>query len=389
MTLGGVAFRNVFRNKFRNILTIAGVAVAILGFVMLRTVLYAWTMGAEFAAKDRIGSRHKVTFVMTLPKKYVDDIQTNIKSVKAVTWANWVGAKIPGHEKEFFATLAVDHATYFEVYDEAVVTPEVKKAWMSERQCAVAGEKLAKKFEWKVGDKITLTSPIYQGDIPVTLCGTYVASRKSIDNSTLVIRWDYMNDLQPERRKDQVGWIVSRVDDPAHVADISAAIDKLFDDRDIQTLSMSERAMQMSFLGMLSAVLKAIDVVSIVILAIMMLILGNTIAMGVRERTNEYGVLRAIGFFPRHIVTFVLGEAATIGLGGGLLGLLLAYPLVEKGMGRFIEENLGAYFPYFRIADETAIAAPLLALGLALVAAAFPAYRASQLKVVDALRRLG
>jgi putative ABC transport system permease protein len=389
MTLGGVAVRNIGRNKARNLLTIAGVAVAILGFIMLRTILYAWTMAAEFAAKDRIGTRHKVTFVMTLPKKYVEDIKNNVKGVKAVTWANWTGAKLPGHETEFFAALAVDHASYFDVYDEAIVSAETRQAWLTDRQCAVAGVKLAKKFGWKVGDKITLNSPIYQGDFALHICGTYEAARKSIDNQTLLLRWDYVNELVPERRKDQVGWVVSRTDDPTRVADVSKAIDDIFDDRDIQTLSMSERAMQMGFLGMLSAVLKAIDVVSMVILVIMMLILGNTIAMGVRERTSEYGVLRAIGFFPRHVVTFVLGEAAAIGLIGGLVGLGLAYPLVQQGLGRFIEENLGAYFPYFRIATETAIAAPVLAICLALIAAVIPAYRASRLKVVDALRRVG
>jgi putative ABC transport system permease protein len=388
MNLGTVAVKNISRNKFRNVLTIAGVAVAILGFIMLRTILYAWTMGAEFAAKDRIGTRHKVTFVMTLPKKYAEEVK-QVAGVKGATWANWVGAKLPGREKDFFATLAVDHSSVFDVYDEMITSPEEKQSFIADRQGAIVGETLAKKFGWKVGDRIVLNSPIYAGagNFELHVSGTYRAARKSIDNSTLFMRWDYLNDLA--RRKDQIGWIVARVDDPAKTADISAAIDKRFDESDIQTLSMSERAMNMSFLGMFSAVLKAVDVVSMVILLIMMLILGNTIAMGVRERTNEYGVLRAIGFVSKHIVTFVIGESVVIGLVGGLIGLGLAYPLVEKGMGRFIEENLGSYFPYFRIAEDTAIAAPLIAIGLAAVAAAIPAYRASKLKVVDALRRVG
>src|SRR5262245_53754637 len=114
MNLATVALKNVARNKFRNILTIAGVAVAILGFLLLRTILHAWTVGADFAAKDRIGVRHKVTFVMSLPKKYAEEV-TQIQGVKAVTWANWTGAKLPSHEKEFFAALAVDHNTYLDV----------------------------------------------------------------------------------------------------------------------------------------------------------------------------------------------------------------------------------------------------------------------------------
>jgi putative ABC transport system permease protein len=125
-----------------------------------------------------------------------------------------------------------------------------------------------------------------------------------------------------------------------------------------------------------------------VVLLIMMLILGNTIAMGVRERTNEYGVLRAIGFQPKHIVIFILGEAVTVGLCAGVMGLALAYPLVELGMGRFLEENMGGFFPYFRIEKTTMVAAVVLAMGLSLAASLIPAYRASRLSVTDALRRI-
>lgn len=111
--------------------------------------------------------------------------------------------------------------------------------------------------------------------------------------------------------------------------------------------------------------------------------------MGVRERTHEYGVLRAIGFLPKHLTLFVLGEAATIGFGGGVLGLLLAYPVVERGLGRFLEENMGAFFPYFRIEPTTSAAALILAALLGLLAAAIPAYNASKLDVVSSLRRVG
>jgi putative ABC transport system permease protein len=142
-------------------------------------------------------------------------------------------------------------------------------------------------------------------------------------------------------------------------------------------------------LGMISAVLKAVDVVSIVILAIMMLILGNTIAMGVRERTHEYGMLRAIGFLPKHLVMFVVGEAATVGLLGGIVGLVISYPIVEQGLGRFLEENMGAFFPYFRIDSKTPPIALVLSILLGILASIIPAYRASQLDVAASLRKIG
>ena len=386
MTLTGLALRNLARNKFRVVLTAAGVAIAIVAFLLLRTVVWAWASGAEWAAKDRVVSRHKVTFVMTLPKRYVEDVR-NAQHIKAVTWANWFGGKDPKHDREFFAALAVDPATYFTVYDEMKVPPDQMETWKHDKQGAVVGDVLAKKMGWKVGDKIILQSGIYPGDWQMNVDAIYEATARSVDRSTLLFHWDYVNDSLPPERRDTVGWIVSRVDQPGHVADIGLALDKQFEDRDTPTLSQDERSFNASFLAMFSSILKAMDIMSAVILVIMMLILGNTIAMGVRERTSEYGVLRAIGFLPRHISLWIVGESLALGVLGGVWGLVLAWPIINLGFGRFVEENMGGFFPYFRL--ETANM--LLGLGLAALlgagASILPAWRASKVHVVDAIRR--
>ena len=388
MTLGSVAARNVLRNKARTVLTVLGVAIAILVFALLQTVLDAWTVAAEHAAKDRIGTRHKVTFIMPLPKRYVDDIRST-PGVKSATWMNWFGGKDPKNEKEFFGTMAVDPTSFLEVYDEIELPQDQAEKWREDRQGAVVGDVLAKKLGWKVGDRVTLSGTIFPGDWEFRIVGIYTAKRKSVDRSTFWFRWDYLNDSVPPRMQDQVGWVAARVDDPGRSAQISQEIDRKFEERDVQTLTMSERALSMSFMGMFSAVLKAMNVISIVILFIMTLILGNTIAMGVRERTHEYGTLRAIGFLPRHLAMFVLGEALTIGALGGAVGLAFAYPFINNVLGRFIEENMGGIFPYFRMAPATAVLAFILALAFAAAASALPAYRVTRLQVTDALRRIG
>jgi len=388
VTLVGLAWKNLARNRFRAILTIIGVAVAIVTFVLLRTVVYAWTSGADFAAKDRVVTRHKVTFVMALPKRYIDEVRA-LPHVKMATWANWFGGKDPKHDHEFFGAFAVDDKTYFQVYPEMSVPPGDMQTWRDDRKGAIVGDVLAKKMGWKVGDTVNLESGIY-GNNPwqFNIDGVYEATARSVDRSTFVFHWDYLNDTIGPEAKDQIGWMVARVDAPGAAADVGVAIDRDFDEKDIQTLSQDERAFNTSFLAGVSTVLKAIDLVSIAILLIMMLILGNTIAMGVRERTHEYGTLRAIGFLPVHIVGFILGEAILIAALGGVLGVLIAYPLVEQGLGRWLEENMGSFFPYFRVDPITAVVAVALAVGLGATAAAIPAYRASKLRVVDALRRV-
>lgn len=387
MTLIGLGARNALRNPFRTSLTVLGVAVAILAFVLLRTVITSWNIAAQVSAKDRIGTRHKLSFVIALPKRYVDTIR-EVNGVEAATWMSWFGGKDPKNPDQFFANMLVDPPTFLDVYDEVVLPEDQKRRWLEDRQGAIIGSSLARSLNLKVGDRYTLQGTIYPGDWVVNIDGIYTTSRKSLDQSSMFFHWNYLNESLPATRRDQVGWIVSRIDDPGRGADVSAAIDKIFDQFDQQTLTMSERNMNLSFMGMFSAIMKAINVVSIIILLILVMILANTVAMGVRERTSEYGALRALGFMPKHIRMFILGEAATLGIAAGVLGVGLAVPLVNGGMSRFIEENMGGMFPYFRIDNLTVVLALVLALVLGLASGAVPALQAGKLSVVNALRRV-
>ncbi len=388
MGLLRISARNLTRNWLRTILTVLGSSVALIAFVMLRTVLSSWEVGAEYAAKDRLGTRHKVSFIQPLPRKYIDDVR-GVPGVKQATWANWFGGKDPKLPDEFFATLAVDGPSFLPVMDELVLTEPEKATWLADKRGAIIGDVLAKKLNLKVGDKYTLTGSIYPGDWEFQIDGIYTAARKSLDRSQFIFHWSYLNDSIPEARRDKIGWVMTRVEDPSKSADISAAIDKIFDERDTQTVTMSERNMQLSFMAMFGAILTVLDIVSIIILLIMLMILGNTIAMGVRERTKEYAVLRAIGFLPSHIRIFVLGEATALGIVAGLVGIGIAYPFVNNVMGRAIEENMGSWFPYFRVEPGVAALAVVIAVVLSTTAALIPAIQAGRISVTDALRRIG
>ena len=387
MNIASIGMRNIWRNKTRTALTVLGGSVAVLAFILLRTVIWAWNVQIEYAAKDRLATRHKVSFILQMPKRYVEEIR-QVPGVTQATWANWFGARDPRHPDEFFATLAVDPESFLAVYNEASVKPEDKERWLQDRRGAMIGDVLARKLGLKVGDKITLQGTIYPGDWEFNIDGIYLATQKSLDRSQFLFHWDYINESLNDRRKNQVGWIVSRVSKPEQSPNITAAIDKIFDEKDVQTTTMSEQAMNNSFMAMFSAILKALDIVSIIILLIMMLILGNTIAMGVRERTREYGVLKALGFSSGHVRTFVIGEALTVGVLSGALGLLLSYPIVELGMGRFLEENFGSWFPYFRLSASTAVVAVVLSVAIGALSSIIPARQAARLPVIDALRRV-
>ncbi len=387
MTLFGLAARNAFRNRFRTGLTVLGVAIAIVAFVLLRTVTYAWSVAAQYAAKDRIATRHNLSFVLTLPMKYVDTIR-DVDGVQAATWMNWFGGKDPRNPDAFFANFLVDGETFLDVYDELVLPPEQKARWLEDRQGAIVGSSLAKQLGVKVGDKFTLRGTIYPGDWVVNIDGIYTASRKSFDQSSMIFHFKYVNEALQVSRQDQIGWVVARVNDAGRGAEVSRKIDRVFENHDSPTLTMSERQLNLSFMGMLSAVMKAVDIVSGIILLILLMILANTIAMGVRERTSEYGALRALGFTPAHIRFFIIGESTTMGLFAGFVGVGIAVPLVNGGVSRFIEENMGGMFPYFRIDPLTVVLALALAVTLGGLSGLIPAIQAGRVAVVDALRRV-
>ena len=169
---------------------------------------------------------------------------------------------------------------------------------------------------------------------------------------------------------------------------MARAIDRLFDLRDVQTATMSERGANSALMGGVSAVLGALDAASAIVLAIMTLILGNTLAMGVRERTNEYGVMLALGFSPARLRRLILAEALSVALCGGLLGLALAYPLVQEALGAVLEQNAGQFFPVVRIVPMTAFTAAALTVLLGVAAALLPARRIGRLSAADTLRRV-
>lgn len=392
MTLAGLAIKNIRRNPLRNILTVMGTAVAIVSFVLLQTTLAAWANAADYAAQDRLSTMHKVTFTMPLPKRYyeqLDGTRGSVEGIKAVTYSNWFGGKHPTREREFFANLAVHTDTFFEVYHDMKVSPDQMAAWKENRQGAIIGPALSKLFDWNVGDEVTLAGTIYPGDWKFEIMGIYEAESRAVDKSQFLFHWEYLNESIQERDRELIGWISTRLESGANSAEVAEKIDALFDEQDTQTRTLTERALNLEFIGTAAAMLDALQIVSLVILVIMMLILGNTIAMGVRERTHEFGVMLAVGFRPKHIAGFIMGEGVFIGVLGGLVGLLFAYPVVQEGLGKALEENMPAYFPYFRIPMNVALMAVGAAALLGAIAAVLPAWRAAKLDVIDALRRIG
>lgn len=377
--------KSAFRNRLRTVLTSVGVAMAIIAFLFLQTFVAAWRSNADAASVDRLVVRNKISLVFPLPMSYLEKVRA-VPGVADVSYSNWFGAMYK-EPKNFFAQFAVEPESFLQLYSEYLLTPEERAAFLADRSGCIVGESIAEKFGWKVGDKLPLSGTIYPGDWVFNIRGIYHGRDANTDTKQMIFHWKRLDDSLPEARKNQLGTILVKVADASRSNDVATAIDRGFANSLAETRTESEKAFQLGFLSMVSAIIDAIQIVSMVVLAILVLILGNTLAMATRERTTEYAVMRAIGFRPPHIVWLVIGEGFVIAAVGVSLGLLAAPPIM-RFFAAWFQKEVGNFLGQFHIDPRTVAMAVSVALAGGMLAAAIPAWRAGRMRIVDALRRV-
>ena len=381
-----LVIKNLFRHKLRTILTILGIAVAVVAFSLMRTVISAWYSGANAAAVNRLVTVHAVSFIYPLPLSYRDQI-AKIPGVREVSFANWFqGTYID--KDQFFARFAVDPETFFDLYPECVVSPQEKQAMANQRNGCIIGTKIAKLYNLKIGDVMNIEGDIYPGQWQMQVVGMYHGRDENSDETWMLFNWHYLDEQlrqsQPGRA-GQVGWYIIDISDPNQRATISKAVDDLFANSPAETKTQTEKEFNQGFISMSSAILTAMNVVSFVIIGIILLILTNTMAMTARERLREYAVMKTIGFLPKHIGTLIAGESLLISSLGALVGLLITLPLAE-GIHKTVPPQ---WFPVFNVEPMTIVLGVGFALLAGIVAALFPTVRSVQMKIVDGLRYIG
>ena len=378
-------FKNSFRHKLRTFLTVLGVAIAILAFGLLRTVIDAWYAGVEASSASRLVTRNAVSLVFPLPLSYKEKIR-QIEGVKGVSYGTWFGG-IYIDEKNFFANYAMEPKTYLAMFPEIITPPEQMAAFLRDRKGAVAGRKLVERYGWKIGDIITLKGTIFPGNWDFVLRGIYRGRDNTVDETAFFFHWNYLNEALKKAGRswtDQVGWYLIEIKDPHIAADVSLRIDKTFKNSLAETLTETEKAFQLSFISMTEAIVVAIQLVSFVIIFIIMAVVANTMAMTARERIGEYAIFKTLGFSGMHISGLIFGESMCITMLGAALGIILTFPAA-----RIFGKELSQFFPIFNVDRETIYMDIVAALVVASVAALFPAWRAVHIRIADGLRRIG
>ncbi|MBL7973369.1 MAG: FtsX-like permease family protein [Candidatus Kapabacteria bacterium] len=379
-------FKNALRHKLRASLTIIGIAIAVMAFGLLQTVITAWNTGVEGAAANRLVTRQAVSFIFPLPYAYKDQI-TKIQGVQSVTWLNWFGG-VYKDKNNFFARMACDPETVLDVYPEFIVSPDQMETFKKERNSCMIGEATAKNYNIKLGDVMELDGDIYPGKWQFVVRAIYKPRDKTVDASQMMFHWNYMDEMirkSDPSRAGNVGWYAIKISDPAQAAAISEKVDALFKNSRAETKTETERAFQQGFVQSSGAILTAINIMSYVIILIILLVLGNTMIMSARERTREYAVLKTLGFSGKHLVMFISGEALVISILGAILGILMLLPMVSG----FEQAMPKGWFPIFYIEKSTYIIAALAAILVGVVSSAIPIYKAITTRIVDGLRFIG
>lgn len=371
---------NLLRKKLRTTLTIGSFVVALFLFGFLAIIHGAFNQGVNVAGVDRLMTINKVSIIQPLPISYRDQI-LRIPGVKRVTFDVWFGG-IYQDPKNFFPSFAIDTENQREVYPELQVSDDQWKAFLDDREGAIAGPNTAKRFGWKIGDRIPLQAPIYGGTFEFNLRGIYHGAREGDDLSQFWIQYKYLDEHRPAALKGQIGWYTVKLDSADDAPRVVKAIDNMFANSPFETKSETLQAMAASWVKQAGNIEFLILAIGGVVFFTLLLVTGNTMALAVRERIGELAVLKAVGFSDRFVLMLVLAESILIALVGGAIGLALAK------LWTLLGDPTGGMLQSFTLPTLFMLLGIACALVVGLLAGILPATSAMRLRVVDALRRV-
>jgi putative ABC transport system permease protein len=377
---------NLKRRKLRTALTLLSVVVAFILFGLLSSIKQALTGGVTMEGSNRIIVQHKVSIIQLLPSSYKERME-RIPGVALVSHQTWFGGKFEAEPKYFFMQNPVEPEAFLAAFPEFLLPPDQKQQWLKTRTGAIVGKTTADRFHWKVGDHVPIFSPIWRkadggNTWEFDIVGIFTGKDKNTDTMSMFFRYDYFDEARAGA-KGQVGWYTIRVKDPSRAAECAKLVDQEFENSDYETKTAPEAAFAQAWVKQIGNIALIVASILGAVFFTILLVTGNTMSQGVRERTGELGVLKALGFTNGQVLALVMGESCVLALLGGLLGLGLAclvVPVLAKG--------LSAMLPMFFFPLRDLLFGAGLALGLGVITGIFPAWAAMRLRVADALRRM-
>ncbi len=383
MTLTRFVTKSAFRNKRRSILTVLSITFSLLLLTLMMTIwhfFYLDTFSTQSA--QRLITRHRVSLTQSLPVYYQEKIRT-IPGVVAVSPSSWFGGTYRDAKPEnFFAQFGTDPQELFKIFTDFKMAPDQLDAWQRDQAGVIVDSELAKKFGWKIGDRIVLKGTIYPVDLELTIRGIYTAPQAT---TSVYFNQKYVEEAV-SFAKGKAGTFSILADSPANVSKVAAAVDEMFRNSPEPTKTESEKAFQLGFINSIGNVKAFILSICFAVVFATLLVSATTMAMSIRERTREVAVLKTLGFTRQSILQLYIGEAVLVALTGGALGCLLAVGLVS-GMSH--APGMGLFLSGLRVTPITLLLAIVIAGMVGFLSAIVPAYHAAKIDIVEGLRYIG
>lgn len=378
--------RSLFRSKRRTILTILSLALSVFMVALLQSLLVTLdALSTSTGSSTRFVVQDKASFTNLLPLSYENYLRSQ-PEVESLCGVQWFGGEYKD-PKNFFANFAVDER-YLQVYREecnlAALPPEQIRDWQRDGNACIVGQALAEKFGWKLGDVVPLRSPIFDLDLRLNIRIIFRGLRKS-DEMALMFHLKQLHEGVPFM-KGRVGMFAIRAKNPEDIPKLCERIDRNFANSAPETLSMTENAFNLNMMKMLGDYSSMVHSITGAVLAAILIVTANTMAMAIRERTSQISVMRALGFTSGHILSLLMTEGLLLSLFGSSLGIAMAM-LAAKGAANVAGE-LVPWLADFFITPETLLLCVLMTLILGLLSTFIPAYRASRRPITEGLRAI-
>ena len=381
-----LAFKNSLRNRRRSILTIASMAVSLCLLGVLMAMYHALFLKDQTPGQAmRLVTRHKVSLAQAIPFAYEQKIR-NVPGVKQVSVWNWFGGtyKDNRNAKNFFGRFGVEPAPFLTIRTQLEMPDDERKAFLGDKTSCVISKDLAEKLNLKLGDRITLIGDIYPVTLDLKLVGIYSDPDAT---ASLFFNWEYLRDSLPVGRRNNISTVAILADSAAAVPGVARAIDAMFDNASPPTKTESEAQFALSFVSLLGNIKLFLIAICAAVTFTILLVSGNTMAMSVRERIKEVGILKTLGFNNDAILGIIIGEAITISLLGGVIGLALA-AILSVGVGKAAGDTL----PQLHDMNVTPVTG-LIGIGVAafigLISSFVPAWNAARTNILESLRYSG
>ncbi|MBI4909439.1 MAG: ABC transporter permease [Acidobacteria bacterium] len=379
-----LVWKNALRNRRRSILTVFSMALSLCLLGLMLSIYYALYLSDTPPSQAlRITTRNRVAITSPVPVFYMDRI-AKVPGVRKLMYWQWYGGtyKDARDPNNFFARFGIDPVKMFDIFTEIQLPEDQKKAFQSDRRGAIVGRVLAERFGWQLGERLTFTGDIFPGTLELVIRGIY---ESELGSETLYFNWEYVREGLSMTRKDMISSISILADSPEAVPRIINTVDDMFRNSTVQTRTETERAFALGFVNSLGNVKLILLSVCGAVTFTIMLVAANTMAMSIRERTREIGILKTLGFKPGLILFIILGEAVLLACLGGSVGHLFASGLcgLIRNYGPAFSNQIRTLtvpWPVIGVMFTTSIF-------IALASSLLPAYSASRINILEALRR--